>query len=173
MMRMQFALIRLAKVVDASPALLAVSVLLMAVVLFGVLFGVIWTFQHFTGVFAEAQLPASAIGIETHRLLEFIGLFVGVTILAGQLWLTHRRIAAAESTATAAQETAASTVFSHSAQQFREAVESLSSPSVIVRLGGIQALGIMARNYPEYRDAVANIIAEYGQQEGHDAGVEE
>lgn len=171
-MRLQLALLRLVKVFDASPAILAVSVLLLAVALFGVLFGVIWAFQHFTGVFAEAQRLADAIGIETHRLLEFIGLFVGVTILVGQLWLTHRRVSAAESTAQAAQETAESTALSNSAQQFREAVASLSSPSMIVRLGGVQDLGIIARNYPEYRDAVSNIIAEYVLQQSSSAGNE-
>lgn len=172
-MRLQLALLRLAKVIDSSPVFLAVSVLLLAVALFGVLFSVIWAFQHFTGVFAEAQQLANAIGIETHRLLEFVGLFVGVTILVGQLWLTHRRVAAAEDTANAAQETAASTVLSSSAQQFKDAVESLSSSSLIVRLGGLQALGIMAKNYPEYQDAVANIIAEYVQQQSSDAGSED
>ena len=146
---------------------------MLAVALFGVLFGVIWAFQHFTGVFAETQRLADAIGVETHRLLEFVGLFVGVTILVGQLWLTHRRVEATENTAIAAQETAASTVFSHSSQQFREAVDSLSNPSVIVRLGGLQALSIMAKNYPEYQDAVANIIAEYVQQQSGDSGIEE
>ncbi len=89
------------------------------------------------------------------------------------MWLTHRRVEAVENTATAAQETAASTVFSHSAQQFREAVDSLSNPSVIVRLGGLQALSIMAKNYPEYQDAVANIIAEYVQQQSGNSGIEE
>ena len=158
-------LTRVAKIIDANPALLAVSVLLLAMALFAVLFGIIWALQHLTDIFGEVQWLAQEIGVDTRSLLEFIGLFVGVTILVGQLWLTHRRIAAAESTATAAQETAASTVLSHSAQQFREAVESLSSHSMIVRLGGLQALSIMARNYPEYEDAVANIIAEYVQQQ--------
>ena len=170
--RLQLALLRLVKVVDASPALLAVSVLLLAVALFGVLFGVVWAFQHFTGVFSEAQQLADAIGIETHRLLEFIGLFVGVTILVGQLWLTHRRVSAAESTAQAAQETAASTVKSNTAQQFKDAVELLGSDVPIVRIGGIQALGFIARNYPEYQGAVAAIIDNYTQQP-HSDGPEE
>ena len=134
--RLRFALSRLVQIVDASPVLLAIGVLLLAVALFGVLFSIIWAFQHFTGAFAETQKLADAIGIETHRLLEFVGLFVGVTILVGQLWLTHRRVAAAEDTANAARETAASTVLSSSSQQFKDAVESLSSPSLIVRIGG-------------------------------------
>ena len=166
-------LARIARIIDGNPALLAVSVLLLAIALFAVLFGILWALHHLTGVFGEVQWLAKELDVDTRSLLEFIGLFVGVTILVGQFWLTHRRITAAENTATAAQETAASTVLSHSAQQFREAVESLSSPSVIVRLGGLQALGIMARNYPEYQDAIANIIAEYGQQEGQRAGIEE
>ncbi len=80
-MGLRSTLLRLVKIADSNPALLAVSVLLLAVALFGVLFGVIWAFQHFTGVFAETQRLADAIGIETHRLMEFVGLFVGVTIL--------------------------------------------------------------------------------------------
>ena len=164
-MRLRLALLRLAKVVDASPVLLAVSVLLMAVVLFGVLFGVIWAFQHFTGVFAEMQRLASAIGIETHRLLEFVGLFVGVTILVGQLWLTHRRVSAAESTAQAAARTTESTIRSNTAQLFKNAVELLGSDVPIVRIGGIQALGFIARDYPEYQSAVAAILHNYSQQQ--------
>ena len=164
---------RLARIIDANPALLALSVLLLAMALFAVLFGVMWGLQNFTGAFDEVQRLADEMDVDTRSLLEFIGLFVGVTILVGQLWLTHRRVGAAEDTARAAQETAVSTVLTQSAQQFSEAVKALSSPSVIVRLGGLQALGIIARNYPEYRDAVANIIAEYGQQQGRDTGVEE
>ena len=163
-MRLQLALLRLAKVIDSSPVFLAVSVLLLAVALFGVLFGVIWIFQNFTGVFSEAQQLADAIGIETHRLLEFIGLFVGVTILVGQLWLTHRRVEAAESTAQAAARTAESTVKSNTAQQFKDAIELLGHQSEIVRIGGILALGFIAKDYPEYQDAVPSIIATYIKQ---------
>ena len=121
--------IRIAKIIDANPVLLALSVLLLAIALFAVLFGILWAIQSLTGAFDEVRQLAGEIGVDTRSLLEFIGLFAGVTILVGQFWLTHRRIGAAESTDTAAQETAASTVLSHSAQQFREAVESLSSPS--------------------------------------------
>lgn len=163
-MRLRPSLLRLVKIVDSSPALLAVSVLLLAVALFGVLFSVIWAFQHFTGVFSEAQQLANAIGIETHRLLEFVGLFVGVTILVGQLWLTHRRVSAAESTAQAAARTAESTIRSNTAQQFKDAIELLGHQSEIVRIGGILALGFIAKDYPEYQDAVPSIIATYIKQ---------
>ena len=160
--------VRLAKMIDASPALLAISVLLIAVTLFAILFGIIWVLQSFVGIFNGVQSLADEIGIEPHQLLEFIGLFVGGTILVGQLWLTHRRVSAAENTAKAAAQTADSTTRSNSAQQFKDAVESLGSPSLTIKIGGIQALGIMARDYPEYQDAVARLIAYYAQNADDD-----
>ena len=160
--------VRLAKMIDASPALLVISVLLIAVTLFAILFGIIWVLQSFVGIFNGVQSLADEIGIEPHQLLEFIGLFVGGTILVGQLWLTHRRVSAAENTAKAAAQTADSTTRSNSAQQFKDAVESLGSPSLTIRIGGIQALGIMARDYPEYQDAVARLIAYYAQNADDD-----
>ena len=152
---------RIAKIIDANPALLAVGVLLLAIALFAVLFGILWALHHLTGVFGEVQWLAKEIGIDTRSLLEFIGLFVGVTILVGQFWLTHRRVSAVESTAQAAARTAESTVRSNTAQQFKDAVELLGSDVTIVRIGGIQALGFIARDYPEYQDAVAAIIDNY------------
>ena len=158
-------LTRVAKIIDANPALLAVSVLLLAMALFAVLFGIIWTLHILTGVFGEVQWLAQEIGVDTRSLLEFIGLFVGVTILVGQLWLTHRRVGAAERTAEAAAHTAESTVRSNTAQLFKNAVELLGNDAPIVRIGGIQALGFIARDNPEYRDAVAAIIDNYTQQQ--------
>lgn len=139
-------------------------VLLVAIALFALLYGVI-SLARITGGLSSVQTLAGEIGIEAHQLLEFIGLFVGGTILVGQLWLTHRRVGAAERTAEAAAHTAESTVRSNTAQLFKNAVELLGNDAPIVRIGGIQALGFIARDNPEYRDAVAAIIDNYTQQQ--------
>ncbi len=107
---------------------------------------------------------ADKFGVETAQLLEFNALIVGGIFIAVQLWVTYRRVSAAESTAEAAIRTAESTVRSNAAQLFKDAVDLLGSDVPIVRIGGIQALGFIARDNPEYQGAVAAIIDNYTQQ---------
>ena len=63
-------------------------------------------------------------------------------------------------------QTAEATVKSNAAQQFKDAVEMLRHQSEIVQTGGIMALGFLARDYPEYQEAVYVIIDERATQMG-------
>ena len=145
-------------------ALMVFSAFLMAVVLYILVSFLTWLLHRTPGLTDELAKVAGKFGVETSQLLEFQALIVGGIFIAVQLWVTYRRVSAAESTAEAAIRTAESTVRSNSAQLFKNAVELLGSDVPIVRIGGIQALGFLARDYPEYQEAVAAIIDNYTQQ---------
>ena len=147
-------------------AVMVFRAFLIAVVLYGLVSFLTWLLHHTPGLTAELAKMADKFGVETSQLLEFQALIVGGIFIAVQLWVTYRRVSAAESTAEAAIRTAESTVRSNAAQLFKNAVELLGSDVPIVRIGGIQALGFLARDYPEYQEAVAAIIDNYTQQPG-------
>ena len=137
----------------------------MAVVLYAAVTALAWVMQRIPGLTGTVQGMASNIGVETSQLLEFNAIIVTAIFIAVQLWVTNRRADAAEATAEstaaaakAATDTAQSTVSSNTARQFKDAIEALGSTSPVVRVGGIQALGIIARDYPEYRSAVAEVM---------------
>ena len=137
---------------------------LMAVALYGLVSLLTWLLYRTPGLPVVLTKMADKFSVETAQLLEFNALIVGGIFIAVQLWVTYRRVSAAESTAEAAIRTAESTVRSNAAQLFKDAVELLGSDVPIVRIGGIQALGFIARDNPEYQGAVAAIIDNYTQQ---------
>ena len=145
-------------------ALMVFGAFLMAAALYGLVSFLTWLLHRTPGLTDELAKTAGKFGVETSQLLEFQALIVGGIFIAVQLWVTYRRVSAAESTAEAAVRTAESTVRSNAAQLFKNAVELLGSDVPIVRIGGIQALGFLARDYPEYQAAVAAIIDNYTQQ---------
>ena len=149
-----------------NPLLMVLVAFLMAVVLYGLVSFLTWLLYRTPGLAEILAQMSGRFGVETSQLLEFQALIVGGIFIAVQLWVTYRRVSAAESTAEAAIRTAESTVRSNAAQLFKNAVELLGSDVPIVRIGGIQALGFLARDYPEYREAVAAIIDNYTQQPG-------
>ncbi len=137
---------------------------LMAVALYVLVSFLTWLLYRTPGLTDVLAKMADKFGVETSQLLEFHALIVGGIFIAVQLWVTYRRVSAAESTAEAAIRTAESTVRSNAALLFKNAVELLGSDVPIVQIGGIQALGFLARDYPEYQAAVAAIIDNYTQQ---------
>ena len=154
------------------PAIRLVSVIVgalaMAVVLYTLLLVLIWVVYNIPGLPAVVKDLAGDIGVGTSQLLEFNAIIVTAIFVAVQLWVTNRRADAAESTAEAtaitakaATDTAQSTVSSNTARQFKDALEELGSDSPIVRIGGIQALSIIARDYPDYRPAVSEVMHSY------------
>ena len=144
---------------------------LMAAALYGLVSFLTWLLYRTPGLADVLAKMAGGFGVETSQLLEFQALIVGGIFIAVQLWVTYRRVNAAErtaqasvETAKAAVDTAQSTVNSNAALLFKNAVELLGSDAPIVQIGGIQALGFLARDYPEYQEAVAAIIDNYTQQ---------
>ena len=142
--------------------------LLLAVALYGLVSLLTWLLYRIPGLGETVQELAETVGVSTPQLLEFNAIIVTGIFIAVQLWVTHRRAGAAEATATAAMQTAESTVKSNTAQQFKNAVELLGHQSEMVQIGGILALGFIARNYPEYQDAVSAIIVAYAKQKEAD-----
>ena len=142
--------------------------LLLAVALYGLVSLLTWLLYRIPGLGERVQELAETVGVSTPQLLEFNAIIVTGIFIAVQLWVTHRRAGAAEATATAAMQTAESTVKSNTAQQFKDAVELLGHQSEMVQIGGILALGFIARNYPEYQDAVSAIIVAYAKQKEAD-----
>ena len=142
--------------------------LLLAVALYGLVSLLTWLLYRIPGLGERVQELAETVGVSTPQLLEFNAIIVTGIFIAVQLWVTHRRAGAAEATATAAMQTAESTVKSNTAQQFKNAVELLGHQSEMVQIGGILALGFIARNYPEYQDAVSAIIVAYAKQKEAD-----
>ncbi len=149
-----------------NPLLMVLVAFLMAVVLYGLVSFLTWLLYRTPGLAEILAQMSGRFGVETSQLLEFQALIVGGIFIAVQLWVTYRRVSAAESTAEAAIRTAESTVRSNAAQLFKNAVELLGNDVPIVQIGGIQALGFLARDYPEYQEAVAAIIDNYTQQPG-------
>ena len=144
------------------------SALLLAVALYGLVSLLTWLLYRIPGLGERVQELAETVGVSTPQLLEFNAIIVTGIFIAVQLWVTHRRAGAAEATATAALQTAEatvrtaeSTVRRNVAQQFKDAVELLGNRSETVRMGGILALTFIARDYPEYQDAVVTIISTY------------
>ena len=137
------------------------SALLLAVVLYGLVSLLMWLLYRIPGITSGLQAMAKGIGVSTPQLLEFNAIIVTAIFIAVQLWTTNRRAEAAETTATAAMQTAESTVKSNTAQQFKDAVELLGHGSDMVQIGGIWALTYIARDYPEYRDAAFSIVDSY------------
>ena len=142
--------------------------LLLAVALYGLVSLLTWLLYRIPGLAEKVQELAETVGVSTPQLLEFNAIIVTGIFIAVQLWVTHRRAGSAEATATAAMQTAESTVKSNTAQQFKDAVELLGHQSEMVQIGGILALGFIARNYPEYQDAVSAIIVAYAKQKEAD-----
>ena len=142
------------------------GVFLLAAVLYGLVSLLTWLLYR--GLAEKVQELAGTVGVSTPQLLEFNAIIVTGIFIAAQLWVTHRRAGAAEATATAAMQTAESTVKSNTAQQFKDAVELLGHQSEMVQIGGILALGFIARDYPEYQDAVSAIIVAYTKQKEAD-----
>lgn len=156
-----------------NPLLMVLVAFLMAAALYGLVSFLTWLLHRIPGLTDELAKMAGKFGVETSQLLEFQALIVGGIFIAVQLWVTYRRVNAAErtaqasvETAKAAVDTAQSTVSSNAALLFKNAVELLGSDVPIVRIGGVQALGFLARDYPEYQEAVAAIIDNYTQQPG-------
>ena len=154
---------------NSLPAIRLVAIiagaLVMAVVLYTLLLVLIWVVYNIPGLPAVVKDLAGDIGVGTSQLLEFNAIIVTAIFVAVQLWVTNRRADAAEATAEAtaitakaATDTAQSTVSSNTARQFKDAIEELGSDSPIVRIGGIQALSIIAKDYPDYRPAVFEVI---------------
>lgn len=139
---------------------------LLAVALYGLVSLLTWLLYRIPGLAETVQELAKSIGVSTPQLLEFNAIVVAAVFVAIQLWVTHRRAGAAEATATAAMQTAESTVKSNAAQQFKDAVEMLGHQSEVVQTGGIMALGFLARDYPEYQEAVFEIIDARATQRG-------
>ncbi len=154
-------------------AVMVLGALLMAVALYILVSFMTWLLHRIPGLTDELARTAGKFDVETSQLLEFQALIVGGIFIAVQLWVTYRRVGAAErtaqasvETAKAAVDTAQSTINSNTAQLFKNAVELLGSDVPVVQIGGIQALGFLARDYPEYREAIAAIIDNYMQQPG-------
>ena len=133
--------------------------LLMAVVLYGLVSLLAWLAYRIPGLPGIVQDMAKGIGVTTPQLLEFNAIIVTAIFIAVQLWTTHRRAGSAEATAVAAMQTAETTAKTNTAQQFKDAVELLASPSVLMQKGGILALGFIARDHPDYQEAIAVLIA--------------
>lgn len=142
-----------------SPAAAVFGALLTAVALYVVVTFLVWIAYRIPGLPGVAPDLAKSIGVSTPQLLEFNAIVVTAVFVAVQLWVTHRRAGAAESTATAAMQTAESTVKSNAAQQFKDAVELLGSPSETAQMGGLLAMNFIAKDYPEYQDAVFTILS--------------
>lgn len=147
-----------------NPAVAVFGALLTAAALYVAVTFLIWIAYRIPGLPGVAADLAKSIGVSTPQLLEFNAIVVAAVFVAIQLWVTHRRASAAESTAAAAMQTAEATVKSNAAQQFKDAVEMLGHQSEIVQTGGIMALGFLARDYPEYQEAVFEIIDERAAQ---------
>ena len=147
---------------------MALGAFLMAVALYGLVSFLTWLLYRIPGLADVLAKMAEKFGVETSQLLEFQALIVGGIFIAVQLWVTYRRVNAAErtaqasvDTAKAAVETAQSTVSSNAAQLFKNAVELLGSDVPIVRIGGVQELGFLARDHPEYRSAIPALMDAY------------
>ena len=152
-------------------AVMVLGAFLMAVALYVLVSFITWLVYRTPGLTDVLANMAGKFGVGTSQLLEFHALIVGGIFIAVQLWVTYKRVNAAEKTAQASVETAKaavdtaqSTINSNTAQLFKNAVELLGSNVPIVQIGGIQALGFLARDHPEYREAVAAIIDNYTQQ---------
>ena len=155
---------RLKNLLVRNLATTVIGALLLAVVLYGLVSLLAWFAYRIPGVPDILQAMAKGIGVSTPQLLEFNAIIVAAVFVAVQLWTTHRRADSAETTAAAAMQTAESTVKSNTAQQFKDAVELLGHQSDIAQVGGIWALTFIARDYPEYQDAVFAIIDSYIRQ---------
>ena len=156
----------LKRLLGQNPAAAVFGALLTAAALYAVVTFVVWMAYRIPGLPGVVADLAKSIGVSTPQLLEFNAIVVTAVFIAVQLWVTHRRAGAAEATALAAMRTAESTVKSNAAQQFKDAVELLDSPSEIAQLGGVLALTFIAKDYPEYQDAVSVILDALAQQEG-------
>lgn len=154
----------LKNLITQNPATAVFAALLIAAALYVAIIFLTWIAYRIPGLPGVVQDLAKNIGVSTPQLLEFNAIVVTAVFIAVQLWVTHRRAGAAEATATAAMQTAEATVKSKAAQQFKDAVELLGSTSETVQMGGILSLTFIARDYPEYQDAVAAIIAAHTKQ---------
>lgn len=162
---------RLKEQFSGNLGLMVLGAFLMAAALYGLVSFLTWLLYRTPGLADVLAKMAGKFGVETSQLLEFQALIVGGIFIAVQLWVTYRRVNAAErtaqasvETAKAAVETAQSTVSSNAAQLFKNAVELLGSDVPILQIGGIQTLGFLAKDNPEYQEAVAAIIDNYTQQ---------
>ena len=145
------------------PVVTGLGMVLLAVALFFILFALATFVLEWTNWFGTFQKATSENGRQTIERLRLSSLIVAGIVLLVQLWLTNRRVGAAESTAKAAVQVAESTVNNNISQRFKEAVELLGHESEIVRAGGIEALMFIARDNPDYRRAIARIVDDYNR----------
>lgn len=172
-MSTQAILTKLKELFTQNLGIMVLGAFLMAVALYGLVSLLTWLLYRTPGLPSLLANMADKFGVETSQLLEFHALIVGGIFIAVQLWVTYRRVNAAEKiaqasveTAKAAVDTAQSTIRNNTALQFKNAVGLLGEQSDTVRIGGILALGFIARDYPEYQSAVSAIIDSYIKQSG-------
>ena len=89
---------------------------------------------------------------------KFVGYLIGGCLVIAQIIISNRRATAAENTASAMQQTAASTEKGNIAERFKNAIEHLGHESASVRLGGIYALHHLAQENADYRKRVFEIL---------------
>ncbi len=92
------------------------------------------------------------------ELARFIGYLIGGGLLIFQVYISNRRVAAAEETAKSMQKTVELTEKGNIAERFKNAIEHLGNESASIRLGGIYALHHLAQEVEEYRKRVLEIL---------------
>ena len=116
--------------------------------------------QHIVGV----VLFLSVVWLFSSDFAEFLAYVIGALLLLQQIRASNRRATAAEDTAKAMQQTAASTEKGNIAERFKNAVEHLGHKSVSVRLGGVYALHHLAQEEENYRERVFEILCAHIRQ---------
>ena len=95
---------------------------------------------------------------------KFAAYIIGGALVLGQTVVAFLRVAVANKTAEAMQQTADSTVKGNVAERFKNAVEHLGHESVSVRLGGVYALHHLAQEEENYRIRVFEILCAHIRQ---------
>ncbi len=85
------------------------------------------------------------------ELAKFTAYLIGGGFLIFQVYVSNRRV-------TAAEETVKLTEKGNIAERFKNAIEHLGNESVSIRLGGIYALHHLAQEVEEYRERVFEIL---------------
>ena len=109
----------LQSLIAKNPAFTVFGALLTAVALYSAVSLLIWIMYRIPGLPELVRDMAKGIGVSTPQLLEFSAIVVTAIFIAVQLWTTHRRADAAETTAVAAIQTAESTVKRNAAPHSR------------------------------------------------------
>ena len=116
--------------------------------------------QHIVGV----ALLLGVVWLFSSGLAEFLAYLMGALLLLQQIRASNRRATAAENTAEAMQQTAASTEKGNIAERFKNAVEHLGHKSASVRLGGVYALHHLAQDEENYCERVFEILCAHIRQ---------